>query len=42
MEQKEFENEVITVYQRRQTVILDQEREDYDIEALIAREIDEN
>ncbi|CAG8764645.1 5859_t:CDS:1, partial [Rhizophagus irregularis] len=39
---KEFEDEVITVCQKRQTVILDQEREDYDIEALMAREIDDN
>jgi len=42
MERKESEDEVITVRQRRQTVILDQECEDYDIEALNAREIDEN
>ena len=40
MEQKESENEVTTVNQRRQTFILNQEREDYDIEAFMAREID--
>ncbi|RIA90243.1 hypothetical protein C1645_823654 [Glomus cerebriforme] len=38
MERRESENET-TVNQRRQTVILDPECEDYDIEALIAREM---
>lgn len=41
MERKEPEDEV-RVCQKRQTVILDQEQEDYDIEALIARETDES
>lgn len=41
IEWKELEDEV-RVYQKRQTVILDQEHEDYDIEALIARETDES
>ncbi|EXX72415.1 hypothetical protein RirG_069570 [Rhizophagus irregularis DAOM 197198w] len=41
MERREPENEV-TVDQNRQTVVLTPEREDFDIEALIAKEIDDN
>ncbi|PKC64103.1 hypothetical protein RhiirA1_396321 [Rhizophagus irregularis] len=41
MERREPENEV-TVDQNRQTVVLAPEREDFDIEALIAKEIDDN
>lgn len=42
MERKETEDEVIVSSQRRQTVVLDPEREDYDIEALVAREMNDN
>ncbi|EXX52201.1 hypothetical protein RirG_255040 [Rhizophagus irregularis DAOM 197198w] len=41
MERREPENEVI-VNQNRQTVVLAPEREDFDIEALIAKEMDDN
>ncbi|CAB4495996.1 unnamed protein product [Rhizophagus irregularis] len=41
MERREPENEV-TVDQNRQTVVLAPERKDFDIEALIAKEIDDN
>ncbi|CAB5183870.1 unnamed protein product [Rhizophagus irregularis] len=41
IERREPENEV-TVDQNRQTVVLAPEREDFDIEALIAKEIDDN
>lgn len=41
MERREPENKV-TVDQNRQTVVLAPEREDFDIEALIAKEIDDN
>ena len=41
MERRESEDEV-TINQRWQTVVLAPEREDYDIEALIAREMNDN
>jgi hypothetical protein len=41
MERRDSED-VVVVNQRRQTVVLALEREDYDIEALIAREMDDN
>jgi hypothetical protein len=41
MERREYEHEVV-VNQRRQTVVLAPEREDFDVEALIAEEMDDN
>ncbi|PKY59772.1 hypothetical protein RhiirA4_412536 [Rhizophagus irregularis] len=42
MEGKESEEDEVIVSQRRQTVVLDPGREDYDIEALIAREMNDD
>ncbi|RGB37462.1 hypothetical protein C1646_756884 [Rhizophagus diaphanus] len=42
MERNESEEDEVIVSQRRQTVVLDPEHEDYDIEALIAKEMNDN
>ncbi|EXX66838.1 hypothetical protein RirG_119980 [Rhizophagus irregularis DAOM 197198w] len=42
MERNESEEDEVIVSQRRQTVVLDPEREDYDIEALIAKEMNDD
>ncbi|CAB5368538.1 unnamed protein product [Rhizophagus irregularis] len=42
MERNESEEDEVIVSHRRQTVVLDPEREDYDIEALIAKEMNDD
>ncbi|RGB27233.1 hypothetical protein C1646_769369 [Rhizophagus diaphanus] len=42
MERNESEEDEVIVSQRRQTVVLDPESGDYDIEALIAKEMNDD
>jgi hypothetical protein len=42
MKRNESEKDKVIVSQRRQTVVLDLKRDDYDIEALIAREMNDH